>query len=193
MVHFSADLLACPNLDEVGGGLAGALDDGVVCDLDALPTGVAVHGVVAADHSGDGSVLNFLQVVLELLGKLDCCAPLINMECCKRLATWPEHRTLCVGGKQHTRRSRTGVAAVGEEVHVRLGHAGRFGGVEEGQKVADVAVDATVRDQAEEVDAAGFGLGVVEGVNHGGGSAERLLLDREVNAHNVLDQAKSPQ
>lgn len=88
--------------------------------------------------------------------------------------------------KARTAAGRLGVAAVGEKVDVRVRDGGRLRGVHERKEVVDVAVDAAIRDEAEEVNTASAGLGTVKG-----GRERRILgnvarLDGQVDANNVL-------
>ena len=79
-----------------------------------------------------------------------------------------------------------GITTVTEEVDVDLGHADLLGDVEESEKVVDVRVDTTVRDQTEQVQTAVALLCAGEALDDVVDLVEFALLDGLVDADNVL-------
>ena len=126
------------------------MHEGVVGNFHAFPTGVAVHGVVAAGQCGQRT-RGMGHVGLE-----------VSNEPAAALGV--------------------GVASVGECVNKYVGSAG---GVKCGQdpfRVVDVAVDAAVADQSEQVDALAGGSALCQ-VGKDGVLCKRTVFEGEVDAN----------
>lgn len=61
-----------------------------------------------------------------------------------------------------------------------------LGGFEQGKQMGDVRVNTTVGDETEEVETAVGLFGALEGGEDIGVGVELTLLDRDVDAHDVL-------
>jgi hypothetical protein len=88
----------------------------------------------------------------------------------------------------HVAGSRLGVsvATITEEVDVDLGHANLLGHLEKSEKVVDVRVHTTVRHETQQMKTTVALLCVGEALDNVVDLVELALLDRLVDAHDIL-------